>query len=84
MVDPMEQKIEDALRAAHLDFECGPAGGATLDFWVPTKGVHIEVKQFHSERIGKQMAQAPNVIVAQGAEAVEWLAAMIRCWNVQD
>ncbi len=73
----MEQKIEDALVVTGIPFECGP-NATTLDFWIPAWNLHIEVKQFHSERIGRQMAQAPNVIVAQGAAAVEWLAEMIK------
>lgn len=86
MTDPMEILIAAALKAAHIPFthegDRGHAG--TLDFHLPTVDLHIEVKQFHAERVGAQMAQAPNVIVAQGRTAVLWLAAAIANLNQED
>ena len=76
--DPMEILIQEALERASVPFtrethsaNCG------LDFYLPNYDVHIEVKQFHSDRIAKQMARAPNVIAAQGADAVQFLAHLI-------
>jgi len=80
MTDPMEIMIRDALQDAGIEYLANE-GGATLtclDFYLPGSDVYIEVKQFHSDRIGEQMARAPNVIVAQGRGAVELLARMIR------
>ena len=78
--DPMEQHIEFALREIYEPFETDIGGGneAGLDFYLPSKGVHIEVKRFHSPRIAEQMSRADNVIVAQGEEAVRYLAYLIR------
>jgi hypothetical protein len=47
-----------------------------LDFRLDN-GIEIEVKRFHTERIAAQMARAPNVIVAQGEEAIRFLADLI-------
>lgn len=79
MTDPMEILIRDALTAAGLKFvtDEGGANPSGLDFYLPDFDLHIEVKQFHSDRIADQMARADNVIVAQGRKAVEWLAAQI-------
>lgn len=77
--DPMERIIEAALIDARISYLIdGDGGQYRLDFYLPELDVHIEVKRFHSERIGRQMAQFENVIVAQGRVAVEALAAMIR------
>lgn len=77
--DPMEQRIERALIDAGIAYETD-AGGANpsgLDFNLPQLGIEIEVKRFHSPRIAEQMARAPNVIVAQGEAAVDFLARAI-------
>ena len=74
----MERMIEGALKAAGWDYSRADSWPEALDFWVPCLGCFIEVKQFHSERIAGQMARAENVIVAQGREAVEALATLIR------
>lgn len=84
--DPMENLIAEALISAGVRFTAeGRKLGRpqtpddiTLDFHLPDLDVWIEVKQFHSDRIVRQMAQAPNVIVAQGRPAVEALAKWIR------
>jgi hypothetical protein len=76
--DPMEQMIEAALIGAGIDYLIDGDEGQSLDFLLPAYGVHIEVKRFHSARIAEQMARAPNVIAAQGKDAVELLAALIR------
>lgn len=77
--DPMEKLIRDALRAAGIRYreENDPTNRAKLDFWLPDFGVYIEVKQFHSDRIAKQMASAENVIAVQGLLAVKFLAKLI-------
>lgn len=75
--DPMEVMVLKALHASGEPFEHGPAVEAHLDFHLPNRGVHIEVKQFHSDRIAGQMARVENVIVAQGAKAVGYLASLL-------
>ena len=77
--DPMEARIILALKRAGIRFvQPQDEHAATgLDFYLPDHDLYIEVKQFHSDRIGRQMASAENVVVAQGAAAVEALARMI-------
>lgn len=75
--DPMERIIRDALLSAGFRFVEGDRNDSKLDFYLPRFGLCIEVKQFHSDRISRQMKQADNVIVAQGAAAVRWLASLI-------
>lgn len=78
ITDPMERLIADALDDAGIGYETGLGGGnpSCLDFRLEN-GVEIEVKRFHSPRVGEQMARADNVIVAQGKEAVEFFALLI-------
>ena len=78
ITDPMERLIAVALDDAGIAYESDIAGNPScLDFRLEN-GVEIEVKRFHSPRVAEQMSRAPNVIVAQGKEAVEFLAALIR------
>ena len=77
--DALERRVGEALDQAGIPFiyesDCAPCCG--LDFYLPTLDVHIEVKQFHSARIGGQMERAANVIALQGRAAVDLFADMI-------
>ena len=85
-LDPMERLIEEARTQAGLNFTMedrnsgrpSQDGDISLDFHLVDVDIYIEVKQFYSERTGRQLAQAENVIVAQGRRAVELLAGAIR------
>ncbi|GLK78067.1 hypothetical protein GCM10008171_33210 [Methylopila jiangsuensis] len=77
----MERAIREALDSAGIRYVIPHdthLGAGALDFDLPDHGLSIEVKQFHSPRIAKQMTLAPNIIVAQGRVAVMALAHMIR------
>lgn len=78
MPDPMELIISAALKREGFAYsdERSPQNKG-LDFYLPEYGLHIEVKQFHSDRIAEQMSRAENVIVAQGRGPVEFLAALL-------
>lgn len=76
--DPMEKIVREALDAANIFFvEEEDERALGLDFYLPIVDVHIEVKQFHSERISEQMSRAPNVIAIQGIEAARLFAKML-------
>lgn len=76
--DPMERIIAGALDDANIRYVTDGGGNPSgLDFRLEN-GVEIEVKRFHSDRIGSQMKRAENVIVAQGIDAVMMLAELIR------
>jgi hypothetical protein len=76
--DPMERIIASALDDAGIRYVTdGDGNPSGLDFRLES-GVEIEVKRFHSDRIGDQMKRAENVIVAQGFDAVMMLAELIR------
>jgi len=72
-VDPMEEMTERWLVANGIRFVDRDQGPARLDFYLPDFDVHIEVKRFHSERIGEQMGRAENVICIQGMKSLEFL-----------
>lgn len=71
IADPIERIIADALDRAGINY-VHESAGAPLDFQVGE--VLIEVKQFHSDRTNRQMADHNNVIVIQGREAALWFA----------
>lgn len=48
-----------------------------LDFYLPDYDVYIEVKQFHTDRISRQLASRDNVIVIQGRRSIEFLADLV-------
>lgn len=79
IIDPIEKIVRTALDAAGISYQCAGENhfDQTLDFYLPDYGTFIEVKQFHSERISRQMAQAPNIIAIQGRGAAETFARMI-------
>lgn len=68
--DPVEKIIEGALRKRGIRYEIGQETYA-LDFYVPDLDVYIECKQFHTDRIAKQTARHPNIIVVQGVKAAQ-------------
>lgn len=78
-MDPMEKLIADALDAVGASYvtDFGGANPSGLDFRL-SSGVEIEVKRFHSPRIAEQASRAENVIIAQGEQAVRFLAFLIR------
>ena len=80
-VDPIEKIIEDALKEAGIDYTTGEDNDHCLDFDVPELNCAIEVKQFHSDRIAKQMSRTPNVIAVQGRASAESMAQMIKAYG---
>jgi hypothetical protein len=78
---PIESIVRSALEREGLAFtEDGKPGGdvnCNLDFHLTDYGIHVEVKQFHSDRIAEHMARATNVIAIQGKEAAEFFAAIL-------
>jgi hypothetical protein len=49
-----------------------------LDFFLPLFDVYIEIKQYHSERISRQMASQNNVIALQGTKAVNFFIEVLK------
>lgn len=77
--NPFEQQIERALLRAGEPFTSDHDGTnpSHLDFCLRNRDIHVEVKTMHSERVAEQMSRVSNVIVAQGANAIAYLAALI-------
>lgn len=74
----MEKIVRDALDAANLFYvEEEDPRALRLDFYLPVVDVHIEVKQFHTDRVAEQMSRAPNIIVIQGIGAAKLFAQML-------
>lgn len=82
--DPMEALIEQALVAAEIDYRADFETEYGLDFYLPDQATYLEVKRFHSDRIGEQMSRVDNVIVAQGEGAVRLLSQLLRNYQPED
>lgn len=78
MIDPVEQLIADALTDQKVRFDHD--NDQHLDFYLIDYDVYIEVKQYHSARITKQMARVDNVIVIQGMKAAKTFITLM-CHN---
>jgi hypothetical protein len=74
--DPMERMIADALDCNGIRY-VHEEPNTRLDFYLPDFDVYIEVKQFHSDWIARQMSRASNVIALQGRRSCELFAALI-------
>ena len=82
VTDPVEKIIADALGNIPFTMEGEPDHPeGSLDFYVPSWGVFIEVKRFHSPRISDQMSRQPNVIAIQGVPSAIAFAELLRCRN---
>ena len=69
---PIESKIRDGLEQANITYVDEHDGRSKgLDFYLPDFDVHIECKQFHSEKISEQMSRSGNIIAIQGMGAAE-------------
>lgn len=81
ITDPIERIVATALRDSGISFihEMDDPLGLTqrLDFYVPSLDLHIEVKQFHTPRVERQLSRVTNVILIQGRKAAEAFALMI-------
>lgn len=72
MTCPVEKKLALLLDAADIEFtkpERDQHDPTTLDFYLPSFDIYIEVKQFHTPRIADQLSRVPTgktAIVLQG------------------
>ena len=72
--DHLEERIAIALEEAGIEFIHESEDRLqVLDFYLPFFDVYLEIKQFHADRISKQMSTSENVIAIQGRKAVELL-----------
>lgn len=76
--DHLEKKVAEALDEVGIEFVHESENKEqVLDFYLPFFDVFIEIKQFHTDRISKQMSSKDNVIAIQGVKSVELLRAML-------
>lgn len=77
-IDPVEREVRSALAIRGVDFvEEEDPRAKNLDFYLPDYDLHIEVKQFHTERSNEQLSRAPNVILIQGMGAASAFATLL-------
>lgn len=76
--DHLEKKLATALDEVGIEFiHESENKEQDLDFYLPFFDVYIEVKQFHADRIARQMSSKDNVIAVQGMKSVELLVTML-------
>jgi hypothetical protein len=70
--DHLENKLAECLSEKGIDFVHESENKSQgLDFYLPKLNVYIEVKQYHTPRIAKQMTYQNEIIVLQGSKAVD-------------
>jgi len=75
---PIESKIGKALDKAKIKYvDELDERSKGLDFYLVDLDVHIECKQFHTERISEQMSRSSNVVVIQGIKTAELFSALL-------
>jgi len=53
-------------------------GSLHLDFYLPEYDVYLEIKNFYSSRISKQMKRANSVIAIQGKDSVDFIVKLLK------
>lgn len=77
--DHLEKQIGEILQECSFVFTHeSEVSEKQLDFKLKTSGVQIEIKQYHSDRIAKQLNQHENVIVLQGKKSVKFFCDLLR------
>ena len=76
--DHLEKKVSEALDEVGIEFVHESENKEqALDFYLPFFDMYIEIKQFHTDRISKQMSSKDNVIAVQGTKSVNLLVTML-------
>lgn len=76
--DHLEKRVAQALDECGIEFVHESENKEQiLDFYLPFFDVYIEVKQYNTDRIAKQMSSKDNVIAIQGKKSVELLIVML-------
>lgn len=77
-VDHLEAAVGNALESKGIEFTHESEEAIGADFFLPHQNLFIEVKQFYSDRIVKQIMDKDNVIVLQGKRAVDFFVNTIK------
>lgn len=76
--DHLEKQIAQAFDDVGIEYvHESESNEQDLDFYLPFFDVYIEVKQYHADRIARQMSSKDNVIAVQGKKSVELLIVML-------
>jgi len=75
--DHYEQYCGEALENAGINF-IHESQGAGLDFYLPDFDIYLEIKQFHADRISRQMAKYDNVIAIQGIKSLDFFISKMK------
>lgn len=71
--DHLERKLGEFLESKNIAFiHESQDPQQPLDFYLPAFDVHIEIKQYHTERIVRQLETCDEVILIQGKVALDF------------
>lgn len=77
--DFLEKEIANTLSDLKINYiHESQNNKSSLDFYLPDFDVYIEIKQFHSDRVLKQLASRDNVILIQGKKSIKFLKAILK------
>lgn len=76
--DFLEKKVSEILISQKIKFiHESEKNGSNLDFYLTDYDVYIEVKQYHTDRVAKQLASKDNVILIQGRKSIAMLTKLL-------
>lgn len=77
---PLENQMTILLEEMNINYTRPERAGKNLDFYLVDFGLAVEVKQFHSDRVNKQIKDSgfPTVMVLIGRESVKAFAEFAR------
>ena len=87
MTDPLEKAMAALLDEAGIPYvrpEIVRSDPTTLDFYLPTIDLYVELKQWHSPRLADQIAKVPvasDVMILIGRNSVDRLKKLIAAYD---
>ncbi|MCY1374892.1 hypothetical protein D9M68_551420 [compost metagenome] len=77
--DFLEQSVADILAFHKIKFiHESENNKSNLDFYLPDFDVYIEVKQYHSDRVLKQLSGKEDIILIQGKKSISMLKELLK------
>jgi hypothetical protein len=77
--DFLEKEVATALDEVGIDYlHASEVPGQLLDFYIKDYHIYIEIKQYFTDRIIKQLAVHEEVILLQGKKAVRFFINQLR------
>jgi len=79
----LERMLAAKLAEMGVEYQHESQYNIGLDFYLPRQKVYIEIKQYHTERIHRQIADKGDVIVLQGKKSVDFFIELLNNYETK-